>query len=43
MIAVKLARKTGFDQRCVPKYLSSEKKNQQDFWKKLNCEENGYW
>jgi hypothetical protein len=46
MVAVEQARKTDFDQRGVPKWyrnISAVRKNQQDFWKKLNCEEDGYW
>jgi len=47
MIAVAQARKTDFDQRCVPKWYQNispvRKKNQQDFWKELNCKEDGYW
>jgi len=46
MIAVELARKTDFDQKCVPKWyqnILAVRKNQQDFWKKLNWEVEGYW
>jgi len=46
MIAVELARKTAFDQRCVPKWyqnISPVRKKSARFLEEISCEENGYW